>query len=225
MRKMARSLIPEFIFIILTAFLLSGCSREKSNINKLTTEDSARIVNEIIAHRTGVDSSFRVDPQSPFVRDTSIRYTGIKWFPPDLKYYFASKLRKYEKPETVEVYGTKGDASNYIKYGYFKFEFDGKTYKLNAYKFADNDPKKSSIYEKYLSVWFTDETIGRETYNVGRYIEVGDEDEDTNHIYTLNFNNAYNPYCAYSALYSCVRPRKEDHLPFAVNAGEKKYHD
>ena len=225
MMEINRPVFSKLIYIMITASIFVGCGRERSNVSKWTPEDSTQIVKEILAHRSRVDSSFRSDPQSPFVRDTSIRFTGIKWFLPNLNYYLTSKLSKHEKPETVQIYGTKGDASRYIKYGYFTFELDGDSYKLNAYKFTADDSRRSSIYKKYLSVWFTDETTGKETYPVGRYIDVGEEYDDPNHLYTLNFNNAYNPYCAYSSLYSCAIPRKEDHLAVAVKAGEIKNHN
>ncbi len=225
MMEINRPVSLKLISIFITTSLLICCGRKSSTVSRWTPEDSTRIVKEILAHRSGVDSSFRSDPQSPFVRDTSIRFTGIKWFHPNLKYYFTSKLGKYERPETVQVYGTKGDARYYIKYGYFTFDLDGESYKLNAYKFTADNSLRSAIYKKYLSVWFTDETTGKETYHVGRYLDVGEENNDSNHLYTLNFNNAYNPYCAYSSLYSCAVPRREDHLPVAVRAGEIKNHD
>jgi uncharacterized protein len=225
MTKMNRSILIKLFLNIMAVLLFTGCGKEKSNSFNLTVEDSTRIINEILTHRSSVDSSFRSDPQSPFIRDTSIRFTGIKWFAPDLKYYFKSILTKYEKPETVQVYGTKGDARNYIKYGYFTFNFEGTVYRINAYKFAVNDARRSLAYENYLSVWFTDITTGKETYHVGRYLEVGEENADHQHLYVLNFNNAYSPYCSYSSLYSCAVPRKEDYLPIPINAGELKYHD
>lgn len=223
MTKINRSVILKLFCVLFSASLITGCAKERSDDSDFSKEDSTRIVNEILAHRSGVDSSFKSDPKSPFVRDTSVRFTGIKWFAPDLKYYFTSRLNRYEKPETVQVYGTKGEARKYIRYGFFTFEFDGENYNINAYKFAD-EPQRSPVYEKYLSVWFTDKTTGKETYHVGRYLEIGEENDNTDHLYTLNFNNAYSPYCSYSTLYSCAMPGREDHLPIAINAGELMYH-
>jgi uncharacterized protein (DUF1684 family) len=74
-------------------------------------------------------------------------------------------------------------------------------------------------------VWFTDETTGQDTYGVGRYVDVGNEDADPDHPYVIDFNKAYNPYCAYSNLFSCAVPRKEDHLDIALRVGEMKYHE
>ena len=111
-----------------------------------------------------------------------------------------------------------------LKYGYFLLFFNGQRHKINVYKFTPYDSRRFETYRNLLSVWFTDATTGKETYEVGRYIEIGDESPDINHLYIINLNNAYNPYCAYSPQYSCAIPRKEDHLDFSVLAGELKYH-
>ena len=84
-----------------------------------------------------------------------------------------------------------------------------------------------TIYQdtlKYYSIWFTDKTTNNETYGVGRYINI-DRDENPDHIYKIDFNMAYNPYCAYTSSYSCAIPTKEDHIAVAIKAGEKKFHD
>jgi uncharacterized protein len=210
------------IIFILTAFI--GCSQKQSQPAAFTSQDSIKIVQEILAHRSEVDSAFEHDPSSPFHRDSSIQFTGIKWFPPDIKYYFKSKLYRYEQPETVSIYGTKGEERKHLKYGYFILPFEEKEHRINVYKFTASDPARFIKYRNYLSVWFTDLTTGNQTYNVGRYVDVEEESSEPNHLYIINLNNAYNPYCAYTHLYSCAIPPKEDHLDFAVIAGEMKYH-
>ena len=214
-----------FIFLLALFFVLTLQScRTKPNVNhRRITEDSIHIVHEILSHRAEVDSFFRYDPDSPFNNDTSIHFEGIKWFPIDVNYFFQSKLYRYNTPETVSVFGTKGEERRELKYGYFVLNFEGQNYKLNVYKFTPYDRAYAS-HKNLLSVWFTDETTGKETYEVGRYVEVGNEQPDTGHYYIINFNNAYNPYCAYSSMYSCAIPRKEDHLNLPVHAGEMKYH-
>ncbi len=215
-----------FILFFIGGILListTDCKKNKQYQSSFTREDSIKIIEEILAHRKEVDSIFQNDPASPFNRDTSVHFKGIEWFPPDVKYYFKSKLYRYKIPENVLIYGTKGEERKHIKYGYFKLNFEGKEFKLNVYKISLTDPNYER-YRNYLSVWFTDETTGKETYQVGRYVDVGDENNDPDFLYTINLNNAYNPYCAYTPLYSCAVPRKEDHLNFAVRAGEMKYH-
>jgi uncharacterized protein len=216
--------MKNLFFIIFISFFLVQCGRKNENTHRFTSGDSLKIVQKILAHRAEVDSSFQADPSSPFNRDSSVHFTGIKWYPPNLEFYFSSKLNKYEKTEAVEVFGTKGDERKYIKYGYFAFMVNGAEYRINVYKFSNSDTARYNLYKNYLSVWFTDETTGKETYHVGRYIDVGEESSNPDNLYILDFNNAYNPYCAYSGLYSCAIPRKEDHLPFKVIAGELNYH-
>jgi uncharacterized protein len=210
--------------MICTLLSVYTCQRQPSKTVMFSAQDSVNIIRDILVHRAEVDSAFRNEPDSPFRRDSSVHFTGVKWFPPDLAYYFKSKLYRYDHPETVSVYGTKGEERKHLKYGYFMLPFSGKEYRLNVYKFTASDPVRFIKYRNYLSVWFTDQTTGKQTYNVGRYVDVEDESSDSNHLYTINLNNAYNPYCAYTHLYSCAIPPKEDYLDFAVLVGEMKYH-
>jgi uncharacterized protein (DUF1684 family) len=215
------------IAIAMTGMVVAGCSRPGGS---LSPADSLRIVEENLAHRMSVDSSHRFDSASPFHADTTIEFHGIKWFPINVHYRVASTLHRYAFPETVTVMGTKGEERRQLRYGYFTFTVPdtlGRSVvlKINVYKFTPYDAKRYELYKNVLSVWFTDETTGKETYHVGRYVEVGDEHPDADHIYTLDFNKAYNPYCAYSDRYSCAIPRKEDHIDIPMRVGELKYHD
>ena len=215
-----------FICCIIIAFIsLVGCKPKESLSSLFSLQDSIRIVAEILHHRAEADSAFLYDPASPFKQDATVRFEGLKWFPPTLEFYCTSKLYRYPAPETVIVYGTKGEERKQLKYGYFLISYKGKSYRLNTYKSMPEESERNEQYRHYLSVWFTDVTTGKETYGVGRYIDVGDEQPDTSYRYTIDFNKAYNPYCAYNSQYSCAIPRKEDHLDFPIRAGELPYHD
>ncbi len=195
------------------ALLSGGCTKQQI--------PGTQMIRETLAHRAEADSFFRFSPDSPFLRDSSVKYHGLNYYPPDSAYCFASTLHRYAVPTPMTIYGTKGEPRPMVRYAYFIISFGGKDYPLNVYKSA----RREAADNEELSVWFTDATTGRETYNVGRYLDVGPEDPDPKHVYLLNFNNAYNPYCAYTPMYSCAIPMKEDHLPFALLAGEKKYHE
>jgi uncharacterized protein (DUF1684 family) len=191
---------------------ISGCRQQKIS--------EQGILDETLTDRRLKDSLFRSAPESPFRQDTSLHYHGLRWFDPDPEYYFRSKLYRFNKSKELVIFGTKGEERRAVRYGYFLLSYHGNLYALNVYKTSDRLPDG----REPLSVWFTDETTGGETYGVGRYVDVDDEQNDPNFLYTINLNSAYNPYCAYSASYSCAVPNKEDHLPFPVRAGEKKYH-
>ncbi len=210
--------------LLLIALILNFNCQQKHQSLSFTTQDSLAIINNILQYRVEQDSFFRYSEISPFNRDTTIQYEGLKYFPPDIKYYFKSKLYRYDNPETVVVLGTKGEERKQLKYGYFVLNYEGKEHKINVYKFTIYDSIRYKLYKDNLSFWFRDRTTGKETYEIGRYVEIGDESPDPEYVYTIDLNKAYNPYCAYSVLYSCAIPREEDYLDFEVKAGEKKYH-
>lgn len=217
------------VLSLLCALWALSCARQ-AELPAISAADSLTIVTENQAHRESVDEFFRTDPGSPFRRDSSVAYHGIRWFPVDPRYRASSVLHRYDHPETVVVLGTRGEERRNLKYGYFEFVLPdengrAKLCKLNVYKFTPYDGQRYLLYRDNLSVWFTDLTTGKETYGVGRYVEIGNEVAESSHVYVIDLNKAYNPYCAYSSLYSCAVPRQEDRLTIAVRAGELKYHD
>ena len=209
--------------------IVASCAR-KPALPVLTHADTLRIIEENLEQRAEKDSFFAHDPGSPFVRDTTVSYHGIKWFPVDPGFRGASLLHAYANPETVVVMGTGGEARRQLRYGYVEFPVPGAggtpvMLRLNVYKFTRYDGERFARYPDNLSIWFTDSTTGKETYEVGRYLDIGNDVHDPNHLYTIDLNEAYNPYCAYSSRYSCAIPRKEDRLEIALRAGEMKYHE
>ncbi len=226
---MMRCKTPASVATILLAMTLFSCSQRKP-LPSLSSADSLKIIQDNIDHRAATDESFRNDPDSPFKKDTTIVFHRLHWFPIDPRFRGLSILHRYEHPETVIVLGTKGEERKQLKYGYFEFAVPSDagetvTLKINVYKFTPYDSKRYALYKNNLSVWFTDNTTGKETYGVGRYVEIGDEQPDPNFQYVIDLNKAFNPYCAYSNIYSCAVPRKEDHLSIALRVGEQKYHE
>ncbi len=208
-----------FCFFLLTLAFLTGCQKEEKRPS-ISSADSMRIVSDILWHRKEADAFFQTNESSPFLQDSTVHFDSIKWFPPDVNFVFTSKLFRYIDPKPVTIFGTRGEERKQVRYGYFVLNIDGRELRLNVYKSAET----AGGNPRHLSVWFTDRTTGKETYNVGRYLEVGEEQPDPEAVYTINFNNAYNPYCAYTPLYSCAIPTKDDYLDAEILAGEKKYH-
>lgn len=209
--------------------LLSSCKRNEHRLS-LSEADSIAIVRDNLAHRAEVEDFMRSSRDSPFAKDSTIRFHGLHWFPINPFFKGRSILHQYESPETVSVYGTKGEERKNLRYGFFEFSVPDengtpKSIRINVYKFTPYDKKRYELYRNNLSLWFTDKTTGKETYGVGRYIELGEENPDANFIYTIDLNKAFNPYCAYSDLFSCAIPRKEDRLDIALRVGEMKYHE
>lgn len=163
------------------------------------------------------DDYMKNDPNSPFNFKGKIEFHPLKYFDIDPNFVFQSKLYEYPQKDTISVFGTKGEERKAIRYGYIKFEYDKKTYRLKVYEGS----AKSG--EKYYSIWFTDLTTNDESYGVGRYLDF-EINADKNFIYTVDFNLAYNPYCAYSSDYTCAIPTEEDFIDLKIEAGEKKFH-
>jgi hypothetical protein len=108
----------------------------------------------------------------------------------------------------------------YVKYGEFHFTIDNIDYKLNVYQNIDLTKKEG--YEDYLFLPFSDLTCGKESYIGGRYIDMRVPKSET---IIIDFNTAYNPYCAYNHKYSCPIVPLENDLNIEIRAGVKKFHD
>jgi uncharacterized protein (DUF1684 family) len=109
----------------------------------------------------------------------------------------------------------------YERYGEVTFELDGKELKLAVYR--NKKMLDLSQDTNMLFIPFRDMTSGSETYGGGRYIDC--EIPVAGDIIDLDFNKAYNPYCAYNHKYSCVIPPEENRLPVKIEAGEKVYEE
>ena len=109
---------------------------------------------------------------------------------------------------------------HYFKYGRLNFKISGTD--CHLYVYQSKDLMQTEKYRNYLFVPFTDATTGDESYGSGRYIEFYIKDIQNNML-QLDFNKAYNPYCAYAAGYKCPIPPRENNLLLAIKAGEKNF--
>ncbi len=123
----------------------------------------------------------------------------------------SSVFNTFEMPTTKQRYGGQ---PIYAVYGTLHFTIQNREFVLNVYQ--SQVLKEKEGYEDYLFFPFTDMTSDNGSYAVGRYIDL--KIPDTNTI-ILDFNHAYNPYCAYSDRYSCPIPPEENHIDIEVNAG------
>lgn len=209
-QEKSSSILDRALILVLALFLIS-CGKN------YTPEQKAYIA-KIGKERETKNEWMKNDTSSPFNKKGQIEFHNLNYFDVDPDFVFKSKLYPYSPKDTVTVLGTKGDERKMIRYGYFMINYDKNDYKINFYEGA----AKSG--EKYYTISFTDKTTNKETYGVGRYIEM-ELNTDSNHLYEVDFNLAFNPYCAYSPDYSCSIPLKEDYILITIRAGEKKYHD
>jgi len=209
-KMMLKNNFYKIFALLLFTVLINSCGIEY-------THEQQNYISSIQKMRVEKDDYMKNDPNSPFNYDSNAVFNPLKYFNVDPSFVFKSKLYEYEKKDTVEIFGTLGEARKTIIFGYVKFNYDEKDYKINVYR---GQTKKGDIYH---SIWFTDKTTNDETYGVGRYLDF-ELNSDENFIYTIDFNLVYNPYCAYSAKYSCAIPTKKDYINLEIKAGEKKFH-
>lgn len=197
-----------FLFPIL---FLSACGKDY-------TPDEKLYISKIQKERVETDKWYKENDNSPFNKKGKVEFHPLKYFDADPSFVYKSKLYEFDKKDTVIVYGTKGEPRNTVRYGYVSIKRNGIDYKINVYESSGKEG------EKYYSIWFTDKTTNETTYGVGRYLNF-EKTDDLEYLYTIDFNMAYNPYCAYSSNYSCAIPTKEDYIDLAIEAGEKKFHE
>ncbi len=183
------------------------------------TPEEEKYIKQIESLRAEKDKEMRDDPSSPFNRKGKVGFHPLNYFDVDPAFVFQSKLYEFEKKDSITTQGTKGDIRKGLRWGYVKINYKNKDYKINVYQI-----KGANDGATYYAIWFTDKTTNDQTYGVGRYLDF-EKSDDPNHVYQIDFNLAYNPYCAYSPNYSCTVPLREDYLDIAVKAGEKKFHD
>ena len=162
------------------------------------------------------DEYFGNDPHSPIPPDKRADFDGLAYYPIDEGYRFEVELDRYEDPDTVTVGTSTGGEQDYCEWGEFAVEIDGEPVTIQAYK---SDPDDERLW-----VPFRDETSGEETYGAGRYIDLEPDSHRTNGEWILDFNEAYNPTCAYSDRYECPLPPTENWLDVRIEAGEKASH-
>ena len=165
--------------------------------------------------RAEKDEFFRTSHGSPFSHQEAAAFPGLKYFDPEPRFCFEAKLQRYANPESLMLATSKGTRQLFNRVGYFDLIIDGAPVRIHAYQSAERD-------DPNLFLPFRDATSGKESYGAARYIDLKVEHNDE---YAVDFNYAYNPYCAYSDDYVCPLPPQENWLKVPIRAGEKKYHE
>ena len=171
-------------------------------------------IRQVQDFRKGKDEFFATSHESPLAHGKTHTLKMLRYFPPDPKYKVHTMLHKYDNPERVSMTTSKGTRQQFHRLGYFEFEIEGRTVKLQAYKSAERESNE-------LFIPFKDGTSGKESYAAARYLDI---EEKPGNNYMIDFNYAYNPYCAYSEDYVCPLPPKENWLEVRILAGEMNYH-
>lgn len=169
---------------------------------------------EIKVFQAEQDEHYFNKKTSPLNKKERKSFKGHHFFPVDIDYCVEASFHKIEKEDTVAMQTSSGSIKYYKPYAYVRFMLKDTLCELTLYQsywLRDKDE-----YKNYLLMPFTDATSGKSSYGGGRYLDIEIPSKDT---ITLNFNLAYNPYCAYTSGYNCTIPPRENRLNVHVLAG------
>jgi len=172
---------------------------------------------EIRKERQAKDDYMRSSDESPFGEEKK-NCKGLNYFPIDFNYRISARLISIENKKVVVLPTSDNLEKKYLEYATAEFELNGEPSKLLILEIMEEGPYRGTLF-----LAFADATSAKETYGAGRYLDVKKVPGASSII--LDFNQSYNPYCAYSQKFSCPFPPKENVLKVAVRAGEKNYHD
>ncbi|TFG74057.1 MAG: DUF1684 domain-containing protein [Chrysiogenales bacterium] len=148
-------------------------------------------------------------------RPQQLDFKHLLYFPPDARYAVPARLEKFPEKREVKITTTRKLEKTFYRYARIHFQLHGKNLALTALKSSLDGPDSD-----YLFIPFKDATNGKETYEVGRFMDVPEPQGEE---FILDFNRCYNPLCNYSPAYNCPLPPLENFLDIGVAAGEKAY--
>lgn len=194
-------------FGVLGAVLLLACG---------CAEGEPAYEQTLLAARAEKDRAFKESAESPLTAEDRGAFTALRYFPPDPIYRVGALLRVAPPDEATAVTmpTSTGKQRELRRVGRLEFNLKGRPLSLTAFAEA------GAAGAPRLFVPFGDLTNGTETYPAGRYLDL---DPTPTGLYEIDFNKAYNPFCAYNETYDCPYPPKENRLQVPVRAGERLF--
>jgi len=183
-----------------------------------TTFGQTAYVDSINRHRDAYRADFLKPGNGPLKNEADL--AGLRFFAPDFTYRVIATVQRITNAEPFDMPTYSGKTSPYVSYAVLSFMLNGQSCQLTVFRslrLATNPQ-----YRDYLFLPFKDATSGGETYGGGRYLDLRLGNIRDGKL-LLDFNKAYNPYCAYSDGYSCPIPPAGNRLTVAIDAGEMTY--
>lgn len=165
-----------------------------------------------------LNAEYKDATSSPLKDKDRKHFKGLDFFKFDSTYIVTATLKRTPDTEWFDMKTTTSRVSPERIYGILTFELKGQTFKLNVYQGKETMARDG--LEDYLFLPFLDDTNGEESYGGGRYIDLRIPKGDT---IVIDFNKAYNPYCAYNDKYSCPIVPRINYIALSVSAGVKAF--
>lgn len=193
----------KFLFSILFLLFLNSVFAQHKNHQQ-----------EILNFQKELNESYRNPKETPLDSVALKNFKGHPFFPIDAQYRVKAKFKRTPNQKAFEMPTSSGKTKTYEKYGELHFTLKGKKEKLNLYQ--SHALRQQEAYKDYLFLPFLDLTNGVSTYGAGRYLDMR---IPKNNQWVIDFNKAYNPYCAYSPNYNCPIVPMENFLDREIKAG------
>jgi len=200
------------LYLIVPLFLIS-CEEKGPTKEQLAQLEVAK------EKQQELNEQYADKEKSPLTAEDFEKFESLEFFPIDLKYIVKASFIQNDFPVPFEMATSTDRRPVYQKYGSLYFKVDNVKCELPVYQNLSLMEKEE--YKNYIFVPFTDLTNAKGSYGGGRYLDL---ELPLNEEIFLDFNRAYNPYCAYNHKYSCVIPPKENDLKVSIKAGVKAFH-
>ncbi|MGB5171783.1 DUF1684 domain-containing protein [Eudoraea sp.] len=211
------------IWFLGVVFLIvgEGCADKRKYHDIAPESNTSSIsdkVKEIVQFQRTLDKTFKNPDSSPLPDRYRKDFEGLDFYSPDTQYIVQGILKKTPNPMPFMMPTNTERLSEEMVYGVIEFSLKGEPYKVEVYQ---NVQLKDSLgFKDYLFLPFLDKTNGEETYDGGRYLDLTIPEGD---LIVLDFNKAYNPYCAYNKKYSCPLVPKVNYINTKIRAGVKRF--
>ncbi len=197
--------MKNLVYLLLIVFV-SSCAQEKKALQGETE------------FQREINAEYKDASKSPLKDKDRKDFTGLDFYKFDSVYVVSATLKHTPNSKWFKMKTTTSRVSNKRVYGILSFELQGEVYKLNVYQGKDLMTKEG--FEDYLFLPFLDDSNGDTSYGGGRYIDLRIPKGNT---IEIDFNKAYNPYCAYNEKYSCPIVPRVNYISTEVNAGVKVF--
>lgn len=206
---------------VLVLGMFVSCGQEKKyhdvkdQVKLAVTSDK---IADILKFQEELNAEFKDPETSPLADRFRINFESLDFFEPDTSYVVQAEFIRTPEALPFAMPTTTDRESTEVVFGIAKFTLNGKDHELEIYQ--SPELIKQAEYEDYLFLPFTDNTNGEETYGGGRYLDLTIPKGDK---IILNFNKAYNPYCAYNKKFSCPIVPKVNNLDTEIKVGVKAF--
>ncbi|SIQ37117.1 DUF1684 domain-containing protein [Maribacter ulvicola] len=205
--------------LVLGMFVSCGQGKKYHDVkNEVSTTITSDKLADILIFQEELNAEFKDPETSPLADRFRINFETLDFFEPDTSYVIEAEFVRTPEALPFLMPTTTGRESKEVVYGIAKFTIHGEAHELEVYQSPDLITQEK--YEDYLFLPFTDNTNGKETYGGGRYLDLRIPNGNT---IILDFNKAYNPYCAYNKKFSCPLVPSVNRLETAVRAGVKAF--